>query len=46
MLIREELSDFVEKKIEQGSMKTVPQCVNEPVPFGNENCIKYQSLEN
>ena len=26
-------------------MKTVPQCVNEPVPFGNENCIKYQSLE-
>ena len=45
MLIREELSDFVEKKIEQGSMKTVPQCVNEPVPFGNENCIKHQSLE-
>ena len=38
-------SDFIEKKIEQGSMKTVPQCVNEPVPFGNENCIKYQSLE-
>ena len=27
-------------------MKTVPQCVNEPVPFGNDNCIKYQSLEN
>ncbi len=45
MLIREELSDFIEKKIEQGSMKTVPQCVNEPVPFGNENCFKYQSLE-
>ena len=26
-------------------MKTVPQCANEPVPFGNENCIKYQSME-
>ena len=38
-LIREELPDFVEKKLEQGSMKTVPQCANEPVPFGNENCI-------
>ena len=44
-LIREELPDFLEKKIEQGSMKTVPQCANEPVPFGNENCIKYQSKE-
>ena len=45
LLIREELPNFIEKKLEQGSMKTVPQCANEPVPFGNENCIKYQSLE-
>ena len=45
MLIREELPDFIEAKSEQGSMKTVPQCANEPVPFGNKNCIKYQSLE-
>ena len=26
-------------------MKTIPQCANEPVPFGDENCYKYQSLE-
>jgi len=45
MLLREELPDFIEKKLEQGSMKTVPQCANEPVPFGDENCFKYQSLE-
>ena len=45
MLIREGLPDFIEAKSEQGSMKTVPQCANEPVPFGNKNCIKYQSLE-
>ena len=42
MLIKEELPDFIETKLEQGSMKTVPQCANEPVPFGNENCVKYQ----
>ena len=45
MLVREGLPDFIEAKSEQGSMKTVPQCANEPVPFGNKNCIKYQSLE-
>ncbi len=45
MLTREELPEFIEKKLEQGSMKTVPQCANEPVAFGNANCIKYQSLE-
>ncbi len=45
MLDREGLPDFIEAKSEQGSMKTVPQCANEPVPFGNKNCIKYQSLE-
>ena len=44
-IIREDLPNFLEKKREQGSMKTVPQCANEPVPFGNDNCIKYQSLE-
>ena len=45
MLAREKLPDFIETKLEQGSMKTVPQCANGPVPFGNKNCIKYQSLE-
>ena len=45
MLIREGLPDFIEAKLEQGSMKTVPQCANEPVAFGNKNCIKHQSLE-
>ena len=45
MLVTEGLPDFIEAKSEQGSMKTVPQCANEPVPFGNKNCIKYQSLE-
>ena len=45
MLVREGLPDFIEAKSEQGSKKTVPQCANEPVPFGNENCIKFQSTE-
>ena len=45
MLVREGLPDFIEAKSEQGSMKTVPQCANEPVPFANKNSIKYQSLE-
>jgi signal peptidase I len=45
MLVRQELPDFIEIKLEQGAMKTIPQCANEPVPLGNENCYKYQSLE-
>ena len=45
MLVRQELPDFIEIKLEQGAMKTIPQCANEPVPFGDENCYKYQSLE-
>ena len=45
MLTTEKLPDFVETKLEQGAMKTVPQCANEPVPIGNKDCFKYQSLE-
>mgnify|MGYP001161104851 FL=1 len=39
------LPNFIEEKREQGSMKSIPQCANEPVPMGSLNCIKYQSTE-
>ncbi len=39
------LPNFIEEKREQGSMKSIPQCANEPVPIGSLNCLKYQASE-
>jgi signal peptidase I len=39
------LPNYIENKQAQGSMKSIPQCANEPVPIGNNNCIKHQAQE-
>jgi len=39
------LPNYIEKKRAQGSMKSIPQCANEPVPIGSDNCIKFQASE-